>query len=41
VALDTLLSMCSRFELRTEHIQWKQSLTIRWPESLPVEVFPL
>jgi cytochrome P450 len=41
VALDTLLSMVSKFELRIPRIQWRQSLTIRWPESLPMEVHPL
>ena len=41
VALDTLLAMCSKFELRTDRIEWGQSLTVRWPNSLPLEIFPL
>ena len=41
VALDTLVSMVDRFELRTDRIQWNQSLSVRSPVSLPVVVRPL
>jgi cytochrome P450 len=41
VALDTLVSMVDRFELRTDRIKWNQSLSVRSPVSLPVVVRPL
>jgi cytochrome P450 len=41
VALDTLLSMCGKLELRTDKLQWNQSLSVRSPISLPLEVTPL
>jgi len=41
VALDTILYMCSRLELCTERIQWRNSLTNRSVVSLPLKLHPL
>jgi cytochrome P450 len=41
VALDTLLSMCSRFELLTDKLQWNNSLTGRSVVELPMRVHPI
>jgi cytochrome P450 len=41
VALDTLLSMCSRFELLTDKLEWNTQLTGRSILSLPLHVHPL
>jgi cytochrome P450 len=40
-ALDTLLSMCSRIELRTERLQWNTAMNVRSVLSLPVKLVPL
>jgi cytochrome P450 len=40
VALDTLLSMCARFEPRFEQLQWSRSLTARALVSLPLKMVP-
>jgi cytochrome P450 len=40
VALDTLLYMCSRLELRTDRIQWNNSLNVRSPVTLPMKLIP-
>ncbi|RKG55478.1 cytochrome P450 [Corallococcus sp. AB011P] len=41
VALEELVSHVDRLELRTERIDWTPSLTVRGPQTLPVEVFPV
>jgi cytochrome P450 len=41
VAMDTLLSMCGRFELLTDKLQWNNSLTGRSVMELPLRVHPI
>ncbi|GHG66483.1 cytochrome P450 [Comamonas sp. KCTC 72670] len=41
VALEALVAKVHRLELRTEQVDWTPSLTVRGPQTLPVEIFPL
>ena len=41
VALDAILSMCSRFDLAIDRLEWSNSLTMRSPLSLPLRITPI
>lgn len=41
VAMDALVSMVGRFELRTDRFEWNQSLSVRSLVTLPLDVLPL